>query len=101
MILSAVGAVYDPPRCCGFDIVGGHRPPLQWIILNSTTSGDVKLASGPPSGLLEVHRLAGLLPQAVGRYPTPIRFIEPRRRISPRRCEESSETCFPEARRQT
>jgi sugar lactone lactonase YvrE len=26
---SAVGAVYDRPKCCGSDIVGGHRPVLQ------------------------------------------------------------------------
>jgi hypothetical protein len=24
-----VGAVYDRPRCLGFDTVGGHRHPLQ------------------------------------------------------------------------
>ena len=28
MGLQTVGAIYRP-RCLGFDIVGGHRPPLQ------------------------------------------------------------------------
>ena len=30
MGLQTVGAVCDRPRCLALDILGGHRPPLQW-----------------------------------------------------------------------
>src|SRR5262249_5511075 len=49
----SVGAVYDHLRCLKFEILSGHRPPLQRIVLNSTRLAmDVQVnlhdAFGPP-----------------------------------------------------
>ncbi len=57
-----VGAVYDRPRCLGSDIVGGHRPPLQWIILNSTTSGRLNFSIAATLRTGSRRNLAKVLP---------------------------------------